>query len=43
MARLLPHAQVIELPTSTHLMTLEDPGAVAHHIATFAREVESTP
>lgn len=42
LARLLPHAQVIELPATTHLMTLEDPGAVAHHIAAFAREVDAT-
>lgn len=38
--RLLPHARVVELPRTTHLMPLENPGGVAHQIAAFTREVD---
>lgn len=42
LAELLPHAQVFEIPRGTHLMTLEEPSAVADQIADFARRVEAS-
>lgn len=43
LARLLPHARVVVLPGSTHLMTLENPSALAQHIASFVLDVDGTP
>lgn len=41
LSRLLPRAQVIEMPEATHLMLLEDPGTVANHLAAFTRTVDA--